>query len=154
MGLEILKTPVRSPRAKAFCEQLIGTIRRECLEWMIPLNERHLRCILQDWVGHYRRGRPHASLCPAFRKVQRRSMRHCRTGIGFDLTVASSRSLSSQIFITNTVLRRELRESSFGGVAIIADDTCTELTTSGGFSYTRLRITIPARPTPSLTAHS
>jgi len=64
MGLEILKTPVRSPQANAFCERLIGTIRRECLDWMIPLNERHLRYILQDWVGHYNRGRPHASLGP------------------------------------------------------------------------------------------
>ena len=43
MGLTILKTPVRSPQANAFCERLIGTIRRECLDWMIPLNERHLR---------------------------------------------------------------------------------------------------------------
>jgi transposase InsO family protein len=36
MGLTILKTPVRAPRANAFCERVIGTIRRECLDWMIP----------------------------------------------------------------------------------------------------------------------
>src|SRR5262245_21535189 len=36
MGLTILKTPVRSPQANAFCERVIGTIRRECLDWMIP----------------------------------------------------------------------------------------------------------------------
>jgi len=40
MGLTVLETPVRSPRANAFRERLIGTIRRECLDWMIPLNER------------------------------------------------------------------------------------------------------------------
>jgi putative transposase len=62
MGLTILKTPVRSPQANAFCERLIGTIRRECLDWVIPLNEGHLRRALQTWVGHYNRGRPHASL--------------------------------------------------------------------------------------------
>jgi transposase InsO family protein len=64
MGLTILKTPVRSPIANAFCERLIGTIRRECLDWLIPLNERHLRRVLQQWVAHYNRGRPHASLGP------------------------------------------------------------------------------------------
>ena len=64
MGLRVLKTPVRTPQANAFCERLIGTIRRECLDWLIPLNERHLRRILREWVTHYNRGRPHASLGP------------------------------------------------------------------------------------------
>jgi transposase InsO family protein len=41
MGLTILKTPVRAPQANAFCERLIGTTRRECLDWLIPLNEDH-----------------------------------------------------------------------------------------------------------------
>jgi len=43
---------------------LIGTIRRECLDWMIPLKEDHLRRVLQAWVAHYNRGRPHTSLGP------------------------------------------------------------------------------------------
>jgi transposase InsO family protein len=43
MGLEILKTPFRAPQANAFCERLVGTFRRECLDYLIPLNERHLR---------------------------------------------------------------------------------------------------------------
>jgi transposase InsO family protein len=64
MGLTILKTPVRAPQANAFCERVIGTIRRECLDWVIPLNETHLRAILREWVAHYNRGRPHASLGP------------------------------------------------------------------------------------------
>ena len=64
MGLRVLKTPVRTPQANAFCERLIGTIRRECLDWLIPLNERHLRRILREWVTHYNRGRPHTSLGP------------------------------------------------------------------------------------------
>ena len=61
MGLTVLKTPVRAPQANAFCERLIGTIRRECLDFLIPLNERH---VLAEWVSHYNRGRPHASLGP------------------------------------------------------------------------------------------
>jgi transposase InsO family protein len=64
MGLQVLKTPVRTPQANAFCERAIGTMRRECLDWFIPLNERHLRQILQAWVRHYNRGRPHTSLGP------------------------------------------------------------------------------------------
>ena len=62
MGLTILKTPVRAPQANAHCERLIGTIRRECLDWLLPFSERHLRRVLQEWVAHYNRGRPHASL--------------------------------------------------------------------------------------------
>ena len=64
MGLTVLKTPVRCPQANAYCERLIGTIRRECLDWLIVLNERHLRSILTEWVTHYNQGRPHASLGP------------------------------------------------------------------------------------------
>jgi putative transposase len=36
MGLTVLKTPVRAPQANAFCERLIGTIRRECVDFIIP----------------------------------------------------------------------------------------------------------------------
>jgi putative transposase len=64
MGLTVLKTPVRCPQATAYCERLIGTIRRECLDWLIILNERQLRSKLTEWVRHYNRGRPHASLGP------------------------------------------------------------------------------------------
>lgn len=64
MQLRALTTPVRAPTANAFCERLIGTVRRECLDFMIPLNEQHLRRILAEWMPHYNRGRPHASLGP------------------------------------------------------------------------------------------
>jgi len=64
MGLRVLRTPVRAPQANSFCERLIGTVRRECMDFTIPLNERHLRQILQRWIAHYNRGRPHASLGP------------------------------------------------------------------------------------------
>jgi putative transposase len=46
-GLRVLKTPPRSPRANSICERVAGTIRSECLDWMIPLSERHLRAILK-----------------------------------------------------------------------------------------------------------
>ena len=64
MNVRVLKTPPRVPQANAFCERLIGTARRECLDHVIAFNERHLRKILADWVCHYNRGRPHANLGP------------------------------------------------------------------------------------------
>jgi transposase InsO family protein len=64
MGLAVLKTPARVPQANAFCERLIGTIRRECLDFVIAMSERHLRAILREWITHYNRGRPHSSLGP------------------------------------------------------------------------------------------
>src|SRR6266581_1613010 len=53
LGLEIVKSPPQSPMANAICERVIGTIRRECLDWMIPISEAHLRSILNSWVRHY-----------------------------------------------------------------------------------------------------
>jgi len=64
MGLEVLKTPVRVLQANTHCERVIGTIRCECLDCVIPMTEGHLRAILREWTGHYNRGRPHSSLGP------------------------------------------------------------------------------------------
>jgi transposase InsO family protein len=64
LGLEALRSPVANPKANSICERLIGTIRRECLDSMIPLSEVHLRSILKSWVEHYNRGRPHTMLGP------------------------------------------------------------------------------------------
>src|ERR1017187_1417063 len=63
-GLRVLRTPVRAPKANAYCERLIGTVRRECLDFVIPLGERHLRSLLKEWVAHYNQSRPHSSLGP------------------------------------------------------------------------------------------
>jgi len=71
MGLTVPKTPVRVPQANAFRERVIGTIRRECLDLLIPMSERHVRAILREWVSHYNRGRPHASLGPSIPEGQR-----------------------------------------------------------------------------------
>jgi len=42
----------------------VGTIRRECLDYLIPLSERHLRALLREWVCHYNLARPHSALGP------------------------------------------------------------------------------------------
>ena len=63
-GLRVMRTPARAPQANAYCERLVGTVRREFLDFMIPLGEKQLRTILAEWVTHYNQGRPHASLGP------------------------------------------------------------------------------------------
>jgi transposase InsO family protein len=64
-GVRPIRTPVRSPMANAFCERLIGTIRRECLDYLIPFNERPLRRTVKEFSQYYNRGRPHSALGPA-----------------------------------------------------------------------------------------
>jgi putative transposase len=61
-GIEPVRTPIRAPRANAYCERLIGTLRRECLDWIIPLSEGHLRRVVREWAAHYNRARPHMAL--------------------------------------------------------------------------------------------
>jgi len=48
MGLHVIKTPVRTPVANAICERVIETLRRDCLDFVIPLNERHFYGILKE----------------------------------------------------------------------------------------------------------
>jgi putative transposase len=63
-GLRVLKTPPQRPQANALCERLIGTLRRECCDFLIPLTANHLRRILHEWVRHYNTSRPHMTLGP------------------------------------------------------------------------------------------
>jgi putative transposase len=63
-GVAVLKTPIRAPKANAYCKRLIGSLRRECLDWFIPLNERLVRMLAREWAVHYNQGRPHKSLGP------------------------------------------------------------------------------------------
>ena len=48
----------------ATLQRVIGTVRRECLDWLIPMSEAHLRSILREWTTHYNQGRPHSALGP------------------------------------------------------------------------------------------
>ena len=50
--------------ANAFCERLVGTVRRECLDFLIPISERHLHRVLIEFTAHHNRGRPHSALGP------------------------------------------------------------------------------------------
>jgi putative transposase len=61
-GIEVLKTPVRAPRANAYAERWVGTPRRELLDRMLIFGRRHLESVLAEYVDHYNAHRPHRSL--------------------------------------------------------------------------------------------
>ena len=61
-GIEIVKAPVRAPKANAIAERFVGTARRECLDWLLILNRRHLEHVLRVFLAHYNAHGPHRSL--------------------------------------------------------------------------------------------
>jgi putative transposase len=61
-GIEIVRTPVRAPKANAVAERFVRTARSECLDWLLIVNRRHLERVLRVFVDHYNRHRPHRSL--------------------------------------------------------------------------------------------
>src|SRR6202023_4184525 len=62
LGIKSLRTPVQAPRANWVAERWVRTVRRECLDQLIPLSERHLLRILAEFVDYYNHDRPHRSL--------------------------------------------------------------------------------------------
>jgi putative transposase len=61
-GIRILRTPVRAPQANAIAERWIGTLRRELLDRILILNQRHLEHVLAEYVAHFNQHRPHRAL--------------------------------------------------------------------------------------------
>ncbi len=61
-GVTIVKTPIRAPKANAFAERWIRTVRTECLDWMLVLGRRHLERVLRTYIAHYNEARPHRGL--------------------------------------------------------------------------------------------
>jgi transposase len=61
-AIKVLITPVRAPRANAYAERWVGTVRRELLDWMLIFGCRQLRSALAEYVDHYNGHRPHRTL--------------------------------------------------------------------------------------------
>ena len=62
LGIQTLLSPVRAPRANAVAERVNRTLRNECLDHVIFLNEQHLRAVLTEFMAYYNTERPHRSL--------------------------------------------------------------------------------------------
>ena len=60
--IEVLKTPVRTPKANAICERFIGSLKRECLDHMFILHRRQLHRIVQEYVKYYNHSRSHQAI--------------------------------------------------------------------------------------------
>jgi putative transposase len=61
-GVEIIRTPFQAPNANAFAERWVGTIRRDCLDWLLIASRRQLEHVLRIYVEHYNTHRPHRAL--------------------------------------------------------------------------------------------
>ena len=73
MGIEQIRTAERSPWQNPYVERVIGSIRRECLDYVIIFNQRHLRRVLCDYLDYYHRSRTHLGLekdCPVTRPAE------------------------------------------------------------------------------------
>jgi transposase InsO family protein len=62
IGIHAVATPIRSPRANAIVERAIGTLRRECLDHVVVLDEQHLASVLTEFISYYNQERPHRTL--------------------------------------------------------------------------------------------
>ena len=61
-GTQIIQTPFRAPNANAYAERWVRTVREECLDQILILNEPHLKSVLKTFDGYYNRQRPHQGL--------------------------------------------------------------------------------------------
>jgi putative transposase len=58
----VLRTPVAAPKANAMCERFIGSLRRECLDFLLILSERHLLQQVKQYVRYFNEARPHQGI--------------------------------------------------------------------------------------------
>src|SRR2546423_11985419 len=61
-GIDVVKIPPRAPRANAYAERWVRTVRGECLDWTLVWNQRQLDRVLTEYLRHYNTVRPHRSL--------------------------------------------------------------------------------------------
>ncbi len=61
-GARVVRLPFRAPRANAYAERWVGTVRKEVLDHLLIFGPRQLERVLQEFIDHYHRARPHQGL--------------------------------------------------------------------------------------------
>ncbi len=61
-GIDVIRTPVRAPNANAYAERWVRTVREECLDHLLVLNQTHLRQVLKTYIEYYNEARPHQGI--------------------------------------------------------------------------------------------
>ena len=61
-GISVIRTPIAAPKAKAHAERWVGSVRRECLDRILIVSQRHLERVLREYVAHHNTHRPHRAL--------------------------------------------------------------------------------------------
>ena len=61
-GVQVVRTPYRAPKANAYAERWVRTVRAECLDWLLIVGRSHLEQVLRTYVQHYNAHRPHRAL--------------------------------------------------------------------------------------------
>lgn len=79
-GIEVLRTPYKAPRANAFCERFLGSVRRECLDHMLIMSEKHLHSVVKEYIRYYNSARPHQGIGQALPEVTPEPMQQTPAG--------------------------------------------------------------------------
>jgi transposase InsO family protein len=61
-GIEVLAMPYRAPKANAICERFLGSLRRECMDHVVVLTERHLHKLVKEYKSYFNCARPHQGI--------------------------------------------------------------------------------------------
>jgi transposase InsO family protein len=105
-GIEELKTPFQAPKANAHCERLVGTMKRECLDHFLILNQYHLKRIVTAFVGYYNQHRPHQGIKQRTpRQAQSAKIATFQSGHRKGACYAHTKWAASQLCLHNLLIR-------------------------------------------------